>query len=305
MSARRSGKPERREAGGGRPEAEGMRGFTSDFRAPTSAHAHASVGMAPSSRLDELLFFISTSRLRPPASRLLLAMLAFALCCTALPLLAAEGEPTAESTDWPIEAARDALTPARDFPWYDAAKDELRPITLREPFQPFRFPRLPLNWLFYTVIGLLLAGIVYWLLRIYWETRGSKVRTDPRQSERVMDAEQVEALPFMADRSRDDLLGEARRHYQLGNYSEAIIYLFSYELVELDKSALIQLAKGKTNRQYLREAGPSRPLGGLLEMTIVTFEDVFFGRRPLDRGGFDACWQRLDEFQRLVAGAAT
>ena len=95
---------------------------------------------------------------------------------------------------------------------------------------------------------------------------------------------------------------QARTHYEQGNYSEAIIYLFSYELVELDRSALIRLAKGKTNRQYLREAAATRSMKPLLERTMVTFEDVFFGRRTLDRSGFEACWKQLDEFQSLLAG---
>ena len=57
-----------------------------------------------------------------------------------------------------------------------------------------------------------------------------------------------------------DLLAEARRHYQAGNYGAAIVYLFSFQLVQLDRRQIIQLAKGKTNRQYLREVGPRDPL---------------------------------------------
>ncbi len=67
----------------------------------------------------------------------------------------------------------------------------------------------------------------------------------------------------------------------------------------------MRLAKGKTNRQYLREAGRERPLASLLERTMVTFEDVFFGRRALDREGFEICWNQLDQFERLVAQAQT
>ena len=35
-----------------------------------------------------------------------------------------------------------------------------------------------------------------------------------------------------------------------------MIYLFSHQLVQLDRHQIIRLAKGKTNRQYLREVGP-------------------------------------------------
>ncbi len=78
---------------------------------------------------------------------------------------------------------------------------------------------------------------------------------------------------------RLDLLAEARRHYQAGNYGAAIVYLFSFQLVQLDKRQIIRLAKGKTNRQYLREVGPRAALLRLVEQTMVAFEDVFFGNR--------------------------
>jgi hypothetical protein len=130
-----------------------------------------------------------------------------------------------------------------------------------------------------------------------WQWHGRKRPS----AEPVVTAERVEALGFLAGRSRDNLLGEARRHYQQGAYSEAIIYLFSYELMQLDKFAFIELAQGKTNRQYLRETGQAQPLKKLFESTMVAFEDVFFGRRPLDRGGFEACWNQLPEFEKLVS----
>ena len=107
----------------------------------------------------------------------------------------------------------------------------------------------------------------------------------------------------MADRPRSDLLGDARRHYEQGNYDEAIIYLFSYELVRLDRSSVVHMAEGKTNRQYLREALSVRPLANILERTMLAFEDVFFGQRRLDRAGFEACWSQLTEFEHLVAQA--
>ena len=43
-----------------------------------------------------------------------------------------------------------------------------------------------------------------------------------------------------------------------GDYGMAIIYAYAYQLVELDQHHAIQLRKGKTNRQYLRELRRSR-----------------------------------------------
>ena len=111
------------------------------------------------------------------------------------------------------------------------------------------------------------------------------------------DVDRVEALPFEVRRPQGDLLSEARRHYEAGNYNEAIIFFYSYLLVELDKSQLIRLTRGKTNRQYLREVRRQPLLHELLSLTMVAFEDVFFGHHQLPRSRFETCFRRLDEFE--------
>jgi hypothetical protein len=95
------------------------------------------------------------------------------------------------------------------------------------------------------------------------------------------------------------LFEEARRLYQSGDYAKAIVFLFSYQLVELDKRHLIRLTKGKTNRQYLREVGGRLLLRQLVEQTMIAFEDAFFGHHALDKNRFESCWFRMGEFERL------
>jgi hypothetical protein len=113
-------------------------------------------------------------------------------------------------------------------------------------------------------------------------------------------AARIESLPFPVTQGRRDLLAEARRHYEQGNYRQAIIYLFSFQLVRLDRQQIIHLAKGKTNRQYLREVGAQQTLRRIIEHTMVAFEDVFFGNHAIDRERFEACWSRVGEFERLT-----
>jgi hypothetical protein len=114
--------------------------------------------------------------------------------------------------------------------------------------------------------------------------------------ESARDVDRIESLPFKIRGAPSDFLGQARRLFEAGNYSEAIIYLFSYQLVQLDKNHLIRLAKGKTNRQYLREIRQRANLRTILEATMIAFEDAFFGRKALSKDRFESCWQRLDEF---------
>ena len=114
----------------------------------------------------------------------------------------------------------------------------------------------------------------------------------------------IESLPFQLDRKNVSLLDEAERLYREGNYSQAIVYLFSYQLVEMDKLQVIRLTRGKTNRQYLRELRGRQTLRGLVESSMVAFEHVFFGQHSLPRTAFESCWRRTGEFDRLIREGA-
>jgi hypothetical protein len=224
------------------------------------------------------------------------------LVCVAVVAIGARPSQTrAAEAPGSVKAGHEVFEQGR-YPWYDAERDTLRPLTL--PVSPAkREPRqFDGSFLRYLAWGILAAALVALLAFIVYAIR-NRTRPPVISSKAAAPSRgaAIETLPFMADRSRGDLLGEARRHYEQGNYSEAIIYLFSYQLVELDRFALIRLAKGKTNRQYLRELGKSPPLRPPLELTMTAFEGVFFGRRALDRAGFEACWNQLPLFEQLVS----
>ena len=65
------------------------------------------------------------------------------------------------------------------------------------------------------------------------------------------------------------------------------------------------LAKGKTNRQYLRELQARADMAPLLATSMVAFEDVFFGGHSLSRERYEECWQKamqlLESAQRREA----
>jgi hypothetical protein len=228
-----------------------------------------------------------------------------------------------------VEAARDALDRwVWPYPWYDSEADGVRAIRVSEPWYvrwewlldwlgdvldwlgnlfTFRGGRLGsmawYEWLAWGVIAALLVFLTYLMFRV-WRKRErtrSPAAAGSGESDLAQEKRRVEALPPTAGRKRADLLDAALQCYQDGDYGEAIIYLFSYQLIRLDKGQFIRLAKGKTNRQYLRELGGRRTLRRLLEQTMVTFEDVFFGNYAIDRARFESVWSRLDQFETLVA----
>jgi hypothetical protein len=210
----------------------------------------------------------------------------------------------ATNKDDAVEEAGDVLgrgVIARTHPFYDSQTDDVRLIP----------PPQPSNWNFsfdsqlfaYIVLGIVLIVlvlIVIFFVRRLRDARGTA--TGQVTASALSDIDRIEALPFRVQAGQGDLLSQATELYRQGRYTEAIVLLFSYLLVEMDKHQVIRLSKGKTNRQYLREIGPRRRLRDLVERTMTAFEAVFFGHHGLDQAGFEACWSQVAEFQRLVEG---
>lgn len=245
-----------------------------------------------------------------PAARVLL----WALGTLALATLSADA--LAQETDEAVELGRDALAKRR-YPWYEPQEDAPRPLRVGKKSATraetpstnstksapsgsggggFTLFGSALQVLGLVVLTLVLGGVaalIAWafLRNETSQTQGASVVTASREVDRV------EQLPFALKRASGDFLADARRLAQEGNYSEAIIYLYSHLLVELDKHHVIRLAKGKTNRQYLRETRSRPVLAEILETTMIAFEDVFFGHYPLDRQRFEQCIREVGSFQ--------
>jgi len=244
--------------------------------------------------------------------RLLAAMLAVVLCTVAVCSLRAD--------DRAVREGRQSLQSEVEYPWYDAENDSLRRIEVPEPEEEEEEePEDPdpsaassggggssalggiFQALFWGIIILLFAAVIGALIWAF--LRADRTQTDDDGTEVVQsshEVDRIENLPFKIRTPQSDLLAEAERHYNEGNYREAVIYLYSYKLVELDKNHRIRLAKGKTNRQYLRELHQDRSIAGILERTMIAFEDAFFGHHELSRRRFEDCWNSLGQFRSLM-----
>ena len=210
---------------------------------------------------------------------------------------------TYEDPQKAIDAGGQALRPLNRFPWYDPAKDGLQRVEVRAPEKATSFHLGPaLNslilWGALVVLAVALAALIFMILRAMRLRKSSTGRSRPLV---IGEAQRIEALPYPVARTNLSLLDQACDLYRAGNYAAAMIYLFGHQLVQLDRRQIIRLAKGKTNRQYLREIGQAEVLRQLFGQTLVAFEDVFFGHHDIARQRFEACWSRLPEFESLLA----
>ena len=219
--------------------------------------------------------------------------------------------------DDPVASGQDALEDSGDYPWYDEDSDGIRRIDVEKETDREASSSSSsssgvavsgaaielIAWLGLALLLTAIVGLLVWGF-LANESRSEMPLEDEVDEDRRRQVDRLEALPFQVKRPDADLLAEARRQYERGNYDEAIIYLFSHQLVHLDKSQHLTLAKGKTNRQYLREIASIDELRAILEQTTVAFEEVFFGRHQLPRERFEACWSELSQFDRLSQRAA-
>jgi hypothetical protein len=226
--------------------------------------------------------------------------------------------------DQAVEAGRRALSARSTYPWYDRQEDRLRRIDVQTPRESAlnrgsmwqaspAEPQQDLSWLgsLWNTLAAALrwaawGGLIALLVALtVWMARGLVLREDRDLGAgdetglaAELEADRIDSLPFSIARPPSDLLAEAQRCYQQGDLARAMVYLFSYQLLALDRHHVIRLARGKTNRQYLAELAHQPPLQDILRHSMVAFEDVFFGHHPLAAERFEGCWQGLDRFHQ-------
>lgn len=223
----------------------------------------------------------------------------------------------------PVAAGADALRSGSQPPWYDRGADSVAPPrSAPSPSDPFRhrnsdWLRLPKNaqgnsWNFNWGLGglwevlqwgvwllmILLLGLLVTLLLFYF-VRRTRVLDDGESSATApewFDEARLSELPVEVEKG--DLLAQAKAAMHRGDFRRAIICLYGYQLLRLDGGNIIRLAKGKTNRQYLREARRVPELKSILARTMVAFEEAYFGGRLLESGQFQKRWNELDRFHQ-------
>ena len=162
-----------------------------------------------------------------------------------------------------------------------------------------------LYYTFWTVVVLALIGPAVWLVYkqdffLLFKRRHKNKTTEDIAAQLA----KISDLPIDIESPISGLKAQAELLRNRGDYSKAIVYLFGYLLVELDSNGCLQLAKGKTNYQYLREVSNHPEIRRHLRKVVQLFEEAYFGRRTLTQEQFDSVWYTLPEFEELIAKAS-
>jgi hypothetical protein len=128
-------------------------------------------------------------------------------------------------------------------------------------------------------------------------------RSDSRLTSHATQQRKVTDLPFELDSPDIPLLQLIEQYRGRGDYSKAMVYLYSLMLIELDAVGLIRLTKGKTNWTYLRELSPRQEEKAYATTVVHWFEHVFFGKHIMDAQAFEAIWASFPRFNERLKDA--
>ncbi|MCH2181234.1 MAG: hypothetical protein MK108_04445 [Mariniblastus sp.] len=233
----------------------------------------------------------------------------------------------AQQTD-PVEAGSTALKDGK-FPWYDSDSNTAKPIESahsRSAASANRGAVTPhaksapavnaqnwgswikqlfdglssLSYVLLTLLASLIVGLLVWGL-IRRRPTEPLMPDDPlgKEAESMMD--RIEELPFqVTPQAGDNFEGRAQAAAEAGNYSEAVMLLFSFLLLNLDRKGLIRLRRGTTNRQYLNQIRHHDRLPDFFVQLMEPFEKSFFGGHTIDQTAFEQCWSNLESAKQQL-----
>lgn len=208
---------------------------------------------------------------------------------------------TKEKTPWRSESGGAAFLPPRP---------EQAPVSLAPKSEPRSLEglRTVAEVLFWTLVG---AAVLAFVAATIWALRQGAlggVGKDKAKKARQDRERRLEAIAPEARERVDDLGTAAENALAAGDLRLALVYFFSWLIVESDKRGLLRARRGKTNREYWLELAVNPGVRTIYKATMDAFERVYFGGRTISREEFDDVWRLREPFvaamERLDAECA-
>lgn len=190
----------------------------------------------------------------------------------------------------------------RKYPWYNSSTGEFKPVSnIPEKQKPkpqtnstldFSLIDVVMRVLFWILVAVIAVWLTVLLVRAIVDI--PEKETDHLSDMPAFSQERLDLLPEMT-RGVTDFLSEAQKQAKLGDFSRAMVFYYSWQLLMLGDQEVIELESGKTNRQYLREAARNRPdLRELFTHSIRMFEDAIYGGITLLAADFQGVWNQRE-----------
>jgi Domain of unknown function (DUF4129) len=234
----------------------------------------------------------------------------------------ASGQPAEHPTGASLESPVRSVLKQEAYPWYDGEKDQVRamlpnpsswsswlgrkidaffdwlgglfgPREARSSGAVSRTGGL-LPTLLFLVAGGLLLVLLWRLWRLYEPAPAAQDRNAS-----VGEAARIAGLLPSASLEGVDPWAEALRHRAAGDGAAAVIWLFLYQLLALERTGRIRLSSGKTARHYVSMIDDTVLADGL-RATLGVFEQVYYGHRVPDPAAMESVWSRAEVFRHRL-----
>jgi hypothetical protein len=150
--------------------------------------------------------------------------------------------------------------------------------------------------LLFAGLAALLVLLIRMAVRSRFERAGRALDpSDPGTIARLAD------LPEEAWRQDSDPWNEALRRRALGDLAGAVVCLFAYQLLSLNRLGLIRLVPGRTGRQYVKSVDDPL-LRGSAAATLRLFEESYYGHRTPGTAAFEMVWRQAEAFRAKLLG---
>lgn len=245
---------------------------------------------------------MNTTFLLPAIRTLCLLCLTFlTIASTAVIVNAGEAEVNGE-LNGELNSEVSSSLKKHKYPWYDSSTGEFKPVSdipeEEKKKQPdnssldFKLIDVVMRVLFWTLVIVVVVWMSVLLVRAFMDI--PEKEKNPTADMPVVSQERLDLLPEIT-RGVTDFLSEAQKQAKLGDFSRAMIFYYSWQLLMLGDQEVIELESGKTNRQYLREASQSRPdLRELFALSIRMFEEAIYGGITLVAADFQGIWTQRE-----------
>ncbi|MBQ8285811.1 MAG: DUF4129 domain-containing protein, partial [Thermoguttaceae bacterium] len=206
-------------------------------------------------------------------------------------------------TPWKTEEGDAAFLPPRPQPEFvpPPPKSDAKPSVSLDGV------RKGAEILFWALVGAAVVALAVAMWQTWRRTReaGGKDKSKKARQDRER---RLEAIAPEARERVDDLGTAAENALAAGDLRLALVYFFSWLIVEADKRGLLRAQRGKTNREYWLELAVNPGVRTIYKATMDEFERVYFGGQAISQAEFDDVWRLREPFAatmaRLDAGRA-
>lgn len=203
-------------------------------------------------------------------------------------------------------------TRKRNAPWLSPTDDSaafLPPRPIRESAKRPEASEEPVSSdavrgvaeaIFWTLAVALAAALVGALVWATFETLRNGGAKEKKKTEKADRERRLEAIAPEARERVDDLGTAAENALAAGDLRLALVYFFSWLIVESDKRGLLWARRGKTNREYWSELAVNPEAQTIYKATMDEFERVYFGAQTISRTEFDDVWRLREPFVEIT-----